>query len=117
MSVNPSTSSTVTMDKTVGNSTATDAPMPDGPAAGGDGTGDKSDKDVQGKLAAEPEEGDGREGKDDAGGTSRMEEVATEADEEVEPITRAPQVLTFFVLASNKVKSTPYQKGQFVKQV
>ena len=30
-------------------------------------------------------------------------------------MTRAPQVLTFFVLGSDQVKSTPYQKGQFVK--
>ena len=90
--------------------------MPDGPAIGGGGKGDKGDKEVQGKPAAEPEEGDGKEGKDDAGGAAPMEEVASEA-EEAEPMIRAKQVLTHFVVASNMVRSTAHQKGQYVKRV
>ena len=104
------------VDKTVGATTATEAPMTDGPAAGGDGKGDEIDKEVQGKLAEEPEEGDDKGGRDDAGGAAPMEEVASEA-EEAEPKSVAKQVLTHFILADNKGKATGQQKGQFVKQI
>ena len=116
MSVNEGKSSTVA-DKTVGDRTAAEAPMSDRPAGGGDGKGDKRDKDVQGEPAghvAEPEGGDGEKGKDNTAGEAPMEEVSTEEMEE-EPKTRAPHVQTFFVISTNKSKMTAGQKGQLVK--